>query len=510
MLLVLPTLGLIALGLYIGLVLMEDEPVVYADIEEHFKYGSTGGERESGFPLLDVPGAAAGVCAPPAGAGYASLGLIYEPGRDLPVGMSMRNHMGIDRTFLNCAVCHASTVRDTPAATPRIYPGHAREHASTSWGSRDLSSLAPEDAQFHGVHRSRERGGCCRARPGPRPHRPLRRLSGRGLAHARAPADAARPLRVRRGRQTDVGAGPRRHLQRRRRCCSTFRWTSSAAEELDGAGGLSVDLEPAAAQGHAAALGRQQHDGRGAQQERGVRHRHHAADASISQAIGRIENWLLDARAADAIRIPIDAMLARGARRSTRSTARHVTARTASDFSGDERRQGDADRRDRHRRRRLDSYTLRAGRESVDALRRLSAWRFQHFRKTFGYANMPLDGLWLRAPYLHNGSVPTLRDLLEPAAKRPATFYRGYDVYDPVNVGFVSNVAEDGGRKLFRYDTAVPGNSNAGHEGAALRHGAPAGGQGRAGRVSQDVLDGDRSWTLQRSKSAAGAGRRTC
>ena len=34
-------------------------------------------------------------------------------------------------------------------------------------------------------------------------------------------------------------------------------------------------------------------------------------------------------------------------------------------------------------------------------------WKFSHFRKTEGYANMPLDGLWLRAPYLHNGSVPT-------------------------------------------------------------------------------------------------------
>ncbi len=45
--------------------------------------------------------------------------------------------------------------------------------------------------------------------------------------------------------------------------------------------------------------------------------------------------------------------------------------------------------------------------------------RYCHYRKTFGYANMPLDGIWLRAPYLHNGSVPTLRALLEPAAKRP-------------------------------------------------------------------------------------------
>ena len=39
-------------------------------------------------------------------------------------------------------------------------------------------------------------------------------------------------------------------------------------------------------------------------------------------------------------------------------------------------------------------------------------WRFSHFKKTNGYANMPLDGLWLRAPYLHNGSVPDLRSLL--------------------------------------------------------------------------------------------------
>ena len=45
--------------------------------------------------------------------------------------------------------------------------------------------------------------------------------------------------------------------------------------------------------------------------------------------------------------------------------------------------------------------------------------RYCHYRKTFGYANMPLDGVWLRAPYLHNGSVPTMRALLEPASKRP-------------------------------------------------------------------------------------------
>ena len=73
----------------------------------------------------------------------------------------------------------------------------------------------------------------------------------------------------------------------------------------------------------------------------------------------------------------------------------------------------------------------------------------------------------MRAPYLHNGSVPSLRDLLEPAAKRPKAFYRGNDVYDPVKVGFVSNIAEASGKKFFRLDTALPGNGNGGHEGKA-------------------------------------------
>ena len=59
-----------------------------------------------------------------------------------------------------------------------------------------------------------------------------------------------------------------------------------------------------------------------------------------------------------------------------------------------------------------------------------------------GYVASFLDGIWLRAPYLHNGSVPTLRDLLEPLEKRPKVFYRGYDVYNPVKGGFVTSKAE--------------------------------------------------------------------
>jgi mono/diheme cytochrome c family protein len=56
----------------------------------------------------------------------------------------------------------------------------------------------------------------------------------------------------------------------------------------------------------------------------------------------------------------------------------------------------------------------------------------------YGYVAAFLDGIWLRAPYLHNGSVPTLKDLLNPAAQRPPHFYRGYNVYDPAGGGFIS------------------------------------------------------------------------
>jgi mono/diheme cytochrome c family protein len=80
-----------------------------------------------------------------------------------------------------------------------------------------------------------------------------------------------------------------------------------------------------------------------------------------------------------------------------------------------------------------------------------------------GYIAAFLDGIWLRAPYLHNGSVPSLRDMLKPAAERPKVFYRGYDVYDPENVGFVSHgaAAERVGTK---YDVSERSNGNQGHE----------------------------------------------
>ena len=114
---------------------------------------------------------------------------------------------------------------------------------------------------------------------------------------------------------------------------------------------------------------------------------------------------------------------------------------------------------DRHR---LDSYTAEFAANQY-GLYPDSEYRFTHFRKTDGYANQPLDGIWARAPYLHNGSVPTLRDLLDPPEQRPAVFYRGNDVFDQVNVGFVSTVAAGSGRRSSSTTRRSRGTAIGGH-----------------------------------------------
>ncbi len=79
-----------------------------------------------------------------------------------------------------------------------------------------------------------------------------------------------------------------------------------------------------------------------------------------------------------------------------------------------------------------------------------------------GYNPPFLDGIWLRAPYLHHGAVPTLRDLLKPPSERPKVFWRGYDLYDPINVGFVSQ-GEEAQRIGTRFDVSERASGNQGH-----------------------------------------------
>lgn len=76
-----------------------------------------------------------------------------------------------------------------------------------------------------------------------------------------------------------------------------------------------------------------------------------------------------------------------------------------------------------------------------------------------GYKARPLSGIWASAPYLHNGSVPSLVELLKPPAARVQHFYVGSREFDPQSVG-LATVAGD---PSTAFDTSLPGNANTGH-----------------------------------------------
>jgi len=76
------------------------------------------------------------------------------------------------------------------------------------------------------------------------------------------------------------------------------------------------------------------------------------------------------------------------------------------------------------------------------------------------YKARPLNGVWSSAPFLHNGSVPNLYQLLLPADQRAKQFSIGSWQYDPINVGYVDKLTANS----FMFDTTTTGNSNSGHE----------------------------------------------
>ena len=92
--------------------------------------------------------------------------------------------------------------------------------------------------------------------------------------------------------------------------------------------------------------------------------------------------------------------------------------------------------------------------------KRIDGYMPNELRGELAYKVRPLNGVWATPPYLHNGSVPTIDDLLGDPEKRPKTFYLGNREYDPVKVGYKSDPFKNG----FEFDTSIRGNSNRGHE----------------------------------------------
>ncbi|GKS57375.1 hypothetical protein YTPLAS18_09020 [Nitrospira sp.] len=453
---------------------LQDEPVRYADDEDHFKYGSLGGEREAGLPYW-VWRALPMVCADHLPRGervpgqeYKALGFVYEGDRDLPIGVSKRRHLGIDRVFLNCAACHAGTVRATQSSPPRIYTGMPAHRLDLMAFERFLFDCAA-DARFTPdliVAAIQEVGGR------------LSLLDEFVVYPMAVHLMRARLTMLHRRFAFMLDHGPERDWGPGR--VDTFAFAKALlnfrmdqASERDSIGVVdfpSIWLQEPR-------KGMQLHwDGNNTSVEERNRSAAFGAGATPPTldrvAIKRVENWLL-MHEPPAYPFGIDKTLAAKGAKVYGTYCADCHGAGGRDFSGTSVGAVvpiDAIKTDR---RRLDSYTyelavnqnlLYAGTDDPNE-------RFRHFRKTNGYANMPLDGIWLRAPYLHNGSVPTLWDLLQPRAERPSRFYRGNDVYDQRKVGFLSDVAVEGGRPFFLFNTAdykdrsLPGNGREGHEG---------------------------------------------
>lgn len=83
---------------------------------------------------------------------------------------------------------------------------------------------------------------------------------------------------------------------------------------------------------------------------------------------------------------------------------------------------------------------------------------------SYAYESRVLEGIWAAAPYLHNGSVPTLAELLKPAAERVGSFKVG-PAYDLVNVGLaVDQTKFDYTLQTTDCSNRNSGNSRCGHE----------------------------------------------
>jgi len=379
----------------------------------------------------------------PGPGGYTSLGMVWEEGQELPVGFT-KTTIGIPRVGVNCAACHTTSVRKSPQDKPILIPGGPAQQLDIQAYQRFLIACA-KDPRFTASVIMKELGyvydlsafekALYRFVIIPSTRRALLEQD-RQFAWMNARPDWG-PGR------TDMNPFKLMVLKLAddRSVGSTDMMAIWNERKHEGMLRHSDGLDPVLLEAsNAAALAT------GA-----------TAKSLDVAAVARVNNWLLDlpspkypfaidqAQAAQGQGI-FNQQCAQchafgGARNgkviplaevaTDPNRAKHWTGQAAAEFN-----------------RQFADYP----------------WGFKHFQgDTGGYVALALDGLWARAPYLHNGSVPSLRDLLEPPDQRPRSFYRGNDVYDQVGVGFVSSAPSRGGRQFSRFDVTTVGNGNGGH-----------------------------------------------
>lgn len=423
--------------------LLRAEPdEVFKDPAEQFKYGAIGLSMANRIPtyLFEV---IPDICPEmlPGKNGWASFGILYEPGHTVPVGFSQR-HIGYPSVEPNCALCHTGSVRTSETGAQQLILGgsaHELDLESFQWFLYKCSS----DPRFTADNVMAQ----------------IAKHHQLGSLEAQVYRRIIIPFTKSGLAQQQVGySWQTSRPQQGRGRTDTFNPTKITVFHMPDDHTIgTVDLPVIWNQ--RAREGLYLHwDGNNNQ----IKERNFAAamaigatpDSVIIPNFNRVTQFV---RELPPPKYPNPIDPAKAQRGWAIFESQCASCHEFGTGRVGEVTEAGTVGTDRHR---LDSFTQGL----VDDFHSIheAPFLFDAYRKTQGYANLPIDGAWARAPYLHNGSVPTLWDLLQPVEKRPKKFYKGYNVYDFDNLGFV----HDGPQAQavgFLLDTGVVGNSNEGH-----------------------------------------------
>ncbi|HEX4960361.1 MAG TPA: hypothetical protein VF173_05955 [Thermoanaerobaculia bacterium] len=415
---------------------------ITGDPRQNFLYGSIGAESASGIPYWII------VTLPrifpeylPGPGGYASLGLPWEEGKEFPTGFSKKTVI-IPRVGFNCALCHSTQYRTTVDSKPVVVAAGGSNTADIQ-GLLDFFSKAANDPRFNANTILKEVDG---AYPLKWYERLLYRFVLIPLTRQRLREQgqqfawtASRP-RWGPGRDAPMNLTKINFLEMKDDGSIDHTdfpsiWHLAAREQ---AGRTYDDKTPRPIPSHTMLMNLD-----------GATTSFRSVIIDSALGLGATNTPLFRTRVQeilDWLRVlkPPAYPLSHDEPKAARGQAVFETECAACHAAQRDNRLGtvipiEEIGTDRER---LDTWTQAAADGANKKVASLGITRTPMV-KTQGYIAVQLDGIWLRGPYLHNGSVPTLRALLSPAAERPKVFCRGYDVLDPENVGFISDARID-------------------------------------------------------------------
>jgi hypothetical protein len=437
------------------------EALCASDAEEWFKYGSLGSEADRGvpYPIFHVLPRVFGDLLPGPG-GYRSLGIPWEEGRELPVGFSKKT-LGFPRITQNCAVCHTASYRTSVDAIPVIVPtGPA--HTTNVQGFLDFLQAAANDPRFTAdvmmpaIEQSFDLSFddkliyrfliiplardaiLAQAKQFDWMHAPGRPAWGPGRDD---PMNLTKFFMIE--METDDGSTGNADFP------SIWNMGVREGQSLNWAGEtrdpLAVFMD--------SALGLGAPPGPAFVEQMKYLRAYLRSKAPPPFPTGNGGGFEINEEAAAAGELIFDEYCSacHGWNGAYLGKVIPITEIGTDRERFDTWSQEDAD--------------------ATNAVAKEMGVERKNMVKDVGYVSQPLDGVWLRAPYLHNGSVPTMRDLLKRPAERRQTFYRGCDVYNPEDLGFYDpqsvGITPDEGTDLcaraMLFDTRLRGNGNGGH-----------------------------------------------